>query len=132
MHISEVKARLRRMQTYEPWLWSDKAVRGLPAQPPLPKVRTPVVSHRPRTAISCTLCYCLPESQEKSPGAMWASVRQVALLFLARGAMPLEPAWREFLEAAALIEPVHPERYASMCEPGRPPLQLPLSYTRVC
>lgn len=39
---------------------------------------------------------------------------QVALLFLSRGAMPLEPAWREFLEAAALIEPVAPQQYTAM------------------
>jgi hypothetical protein len=63
---------------------------------------------------------------------MCASVRQVALLFLARGAMPLEPAWREFLEAAALIEPMHPERYASMRGPDPLPLQLPWSCSRVC
>ncbi|KAK9842052.1 hypothetical protein WJX81_006318 [Elliptochloris bilobata] len=39
---------------------------------------------------------------------------KVALLFLARGAMPLEPAWREFLEAAALTEPVSLQRYTAM------------------
>lgn len=32
--------------------------------------------------------------------------------------MPLEPAWREFLEAAALIEPIHSERFAAMCAPA--------------
>ena len=31
--------------------------------------------------------------------------KQVALLFLTRGPMPLEPVWREFLSAAALIRP---------------------------
>lgn len=30
----------------------------------------------------------------------------VALLFLTRGPMPLEPVWREFLSAAALLEPM--------------------------
>ena len=33
---------------------------------------------------------------------------QVALLFLTRGAMPLEAVWREFFEAAALVEAVDP------------------------
>lgn len=31
---------------------------------------------------------------------------QVALLFLTRGPMPLEAVWREFLSAAALVEPI--------------------------
>ena len=39
---------------------------------------------------------------------------QVALLFLSRGAMPLEPAWRQFLEAAALVEPVALQQYTAM------------------
>lgn len=33
------------------------------------------------------------------------SCMQLALLFLTRGPMPLEPVWREFLSAAALLEP---------------------------
>lgn len=37
---------------------------------------------------------------------------QVALLFLTRGPMPLEPVWREFLSAAALLEPVPNVRVA--------------------
>ena len=31
---------------------------------------------------------------------------QVAILFLTRGKMPLEPAWREFFAAAAMVEPI--------------------------
>ena len=35
---------------------------------------------------------------------------QVAILFLTRGKMPLEPAWREFFAAAALVEPIDVDR----------------------
>ena len=56
-----------------------------------------------RTVITC---------RNTSPDPLFC---QVALLFLSRGAMPLEPAWREFLEAAALIEPVAPQQYIAMC-----------------
>lgn len=31
---------------------------------------------------------------------------QVALMFLTRGPMPLEPVWREFFSSAALVEPL--------------------------
>ncbi|KAK9831707.1 hypothetical protein WJX74_006651 [Apatococcus lobatus] len=35
-------------------------------------------------------------------------VPKVALMFLTRGPMPLEPVWREFMEASAMIEPINP------------------------
>ncbi len=35
---------------------------------------------------------------------------QVAILFLTRGKMPLEPAWREFFAAAAMVEPIDVDR----------------------
>ena len=40
----------------------------------------------------------------------WILDLQVAFLFLTRGRMPLEPAWREFFAAAALVEPVDVSR----------------------
>ncbi len=42
----------------------------------------------------------------------------MALLFLTRGAMPLEPAWRDFMEAAAAIEPIHPETFIKWWGPS--------------
>ena len=40
----------------------------------------------------------------------FCALLQVAILFLTRGKMPLEPAWREFFAAAALLEPIDVDR----------------------
>ncbi|KAK9812629.1 hypothetical protein WJX72_000912 [[Myrmecia] bisecta] len=41
------------------------------------------------------------------------AIPKVALLFLTRGAMPLEPVWREFMQAASAIEPIDIRAFAA-------------------
>ncbi len=43
---------------------------------------------------------------------------QVALMFLTRGPMPLEPVWREFMEASAMIEPINPAAIQARYNPN--------------
>eukprot|EP00884_Botryococcus_braunii_P021242 jgi/Botrbrau1/7801/Bobra.0159s0229.1 len=64
--------------------------------------------------VTWTLMHPHTANPKKLDAARHSAARpipKVALLFLSRGPMPLEAAWRDFMEAAASVQPIHPDTF---------------------